>query len=224
MTERLSRDWTIRLKDFLDAGLIEAIPTDWQLLQGECEMAPYVVTPDSGDDARYYGAPMSHPVLRTPIVFGHIGWEHLRIGHGLHSSPLALFKHLTIVQHEGMPLYDIQLIQTVPDGLERFREYTQAVQDGKTAARRRERRLVDLVIPNAADYRRKFLEPDGWIDRAARFDYDPTPVFIRPEFASLITFLNYCLHAYPPHKESMVLTERVGHIARLMSQRFRDAA
>jgi|GEM_PF-1016298 len=224
MAERLTRDWNVRLADFINAGLIQEIPTSWQLLQGQAEMAPFVVMPDEGDNARYAGAPMSHPLLRTPLVFGHIGLEHLRVGHGLHSSPLALFKHLNIVQHEGMPVYDLQLVQTVPNGLERLREYTQAIEDAVTPARKAQSKLIDLVIPNAADYRRKFLQPGGWIDRAAAFDYDPVPGILRPEFATLVNFVNYCLVTFPANPEEMGPVEKVTHMAKLFSTRFRAAA
>ncbi len=223
MAERLTRDWTIRLAGFIDAGLIGEIPTDWQLLQGQLEMAPFVVLPDEGDSARYAGAPMSHPVLRTPLVFGHIGWEHLRVGHGLHSSPLALFKHLAIVQHEGMPVYDMQLVQTVPQGLERLRAHMQAIEDATTASRWAERALIDLVIPDASSYRRNFLAPGGWIDRAAAFDYEPVPAILRPEFATLVNFINYCLVTFAPTPEGLDPFTRMRHMARLFSTRFRAA-
>ena len=224
MREAPCRDWNIRLKVFRDAGLIHTIPTDWQLLQGQVEMAPFVVFPDSGDQARYEGAPMSHPVVRTPLVFAHVGWEHFRVGHGLQSSCRALLRHLNIVQHEGMPVFDLQLVQTHPNGLQQLRSYLAAVDEGATSARRAERRLVDLVIPDAASYRRKFLEPDGWIDRAARFDYDEAPAVLRKEFASLVNFVNYCADAFPPRPEDMGAWRNVAQLTRLFTTRFRSAA
>ena len=164
---------------------------------------------------------MSHPLLRTPLVLAHVGWEHFRIGHGLHSSPKALLRHLNIVQHEGMPVFDLQLVQTVPNGLERLRHYLSEVETAPTRMRRMERRWVDLVIPNAADYRRRFLEPGGWIDRAAQFDYDEPSDVLRHDFASLVKFVNYCVRAFPSHPSTRTTRENLLQLAQLFTTRFR---
>src|SRR4051794_24437412 len=104
MSAHLSRDPAVRLAVFVDAGLIERVPTTWQLLQGQIEMAPYVMLPDAGDRARYAGARLGHPLLRTPIVLREVGANHLRIGHGLHNPAEVLFRHLNFVLHSGMPV------------------------------------------------------------------------------------------------------------------------
>ncbi|MCA9519872.1 MAG: hypothetical protein KC609_02825, partial [Myxococcales bacterium] len=171
----LTRNLTERLKPFLERGLIRAIPTPWQLVQGSLEMAPYVVTPDAGDRSRYDGARFGHPLLRTPIVLAQIGIDHLQIGHGLFvRSAESYFKHLMFVYHEGMPTYDLQLVQTVPNGLERLRAFAEAIERGATPRARRQRKLIGWVIPEASRYRHEFLRNGGWIDRAERFDYPST--------------------------------------------------
>lgn len=194
-----SRDPKVRLQVFVDAGLLTRIPSRFQLLQGQFEMAPYVVTPDEGDNDRYAGAPLGHPLLRTPIVFTEIGLDHLRIGHGLHARPESVYRHLMFVFHEGMPTFDLQLVHSIPGGLAELRKYAQDIEDGATVRSRFQRARIDLIIPHASVYRQQFLAPGGWIDRAEAFDYpsveDIAP-FLRPEFMSLAGFAQYCADTF----------------------------
>lgn len=189
-----------RLAVFRDAGLIQTIPTEWQLFLGQLEMAPYVVMPDAGDDGRYAGAPLGHPLLRTPLVFSQIGWEHLRVGHGLHSSLVAILLHVAYVFHEGMPSFDLQLVQSHPGGLLALRRFLTDLDGSDDAFFRRHRKLIDLVVPNAAAYRAAFVVDGGFIDRAEAFDY-PTATdvaeFLRPEFTDLCRFVTYCAETFP---------------------------
>ena len=226
MAERLSRDPAVRLAVFVDRGLIETLPTTWQLVQGQLEMAPYVVLPDPGDGSRYDGTLLGNPILRTPLIVSQIGLDHFRVGHGLHTSREAQYKHLNFVSHEGFPTYDLQLIQTMPDGLERFRSYTREIQEGATRHRRRQRALVDLVIPDAEAYRESFLEDGGWIDRAVAFDYpseDEIEDFLRPEFSSLVHFMNHCARAYPARPGDTSLPGMPRHLTRLLLAKLGDA-
>lgn len=222
-----SRDYALRLAPFVERGLITRIPTPWQLFCGQVEMAPYVVMADDGDAARYAGTRLSHPLLRTPLVLSQIGRDQLRIGHGLHSTALGVFRHLSYVLHEGFPTYDMQLVQTHPDGLTRFRAHLEAVEAASTKAGARERRLVDLVVPDASAYRRRFLEPGGWLDRAASFDYpnpQTLPEFLRPDFASLTAFANYAAGTFPARARDTPLSRVPAQLARLASRRFTKAA
>jgi hypothetical protein len=130
------------------------------------------------------------------------------------------------VWHEGMPAYDLQLIQTVPDGLETFRRYVQDIDSGATPERARQRKRIDLIIPHASEYRRRFLEPGGWIDQAVALDYpgeEEVASFLRPEFMSLIRFSNYCASTFPRQPLDISLGRLPGHLAELVSRRFRSA-
>ncbi|MBL8786446.1 MAG: hypothetical protein JNJ59_16205 [Deltaproteobacteria bacterium] len=221
----VSKDLSVRLAPFLERGLIGGIPTTWQLLLGQLEMAPYVVLPDAGDKRRYDGAPLGHPLTRTPIVISQIGWEHFRVGHGLLSSPETLELHLAYVFHEGMPTFDLQLVQTHADGLGRLRTLLTEIETGSTARGRHHRRMIDLVIPRASDYRRQFLEDGGWIDRAARFDYpgpDETATFLRPEFTQLTTFIDYCLTQLPKSPREAPALEVAAQVFALATRRLRE--
>lgn len=196
----LSRDPFERVQIFVEHGLIPKLPTTWQLVQGQIEMGAYVALPDEGDNERYAGAPFGHPLLRTPIVLAEIGYDHTRIGHGLHAKAESVFRHLNFVFHDGMPEFDLQLLQTMPNGIEAFRAYTQAIEDGSSPKARKQRQRIDLILPRASAYRAQFLVPGGWLDRAAAFDYptaDDVTDFLRPEFTSLVRFMNHCASAYP---------------------------
>ena len=222
---RVDKDLATRLAPFLERGLITSLPTTWQLLCGQLEMAPYVVLPDAGDKSRYDGAACGHPMLRTPLILSQIGWEHLRIGHGLDTSLETLVLHLAYVFHEGMPIFDLQLIQTHPGGLERLRTTLAAIDASSDPFGAHHHRLSSLVIPDAAAYRRCFLAPGGWIDRAAAFDY-PAPesaaAFLRSEFTQLVTFIDYCQTTFPrsPRGESPWTIART--LADLGSRRLRE--
>jgi len=221
----VTKDLRIRLAPFIERGLIKGIPTTWQMLLGQLEMAPYVVMPDAGDNARYDGAPLGHPLLRTPLIVSQIGWEHFRVGHGLHSTIETLELHLAYVYHEGMPVFDLQLVQTHPDGLERLRQRLARIDEAADVISAHDQRLSGLVIPDARGYRRKFLEPGGWIDRAAAWDYPPlteAAAFLRPEFTTLTSFVDYCLSAFPASPSDESLTKTATRLADLGTRRFRE--
>lgn len=223
----VSHDLAARLRPFTERGLVTQVPTEWQLMLGQLEMAPYVVMPDAGDVRRYDGARLGHPLLRTPIVIAQIGWEHFRVGHGLHSSMEALERHLAYVFHEGMPVYDLQLVQTHAGGLGRLRAFLEQVDAAATPEHGRHRRLIDLIIPNARAYRAAFTAPGGWIDQAAAFDFpaaDATPTFLRPEFTSLVRFLEYCTQTFPPSARGEPPLQVLRTVAELATRRWRNAA
>lgn len=219
-------DLATRLAPFTERGLIPTLPTAWQLLCGQVEMAPYVVLPDAGDRGRYAGAPLGHPLLRQPVVLSQVGLDHFRVGHGLLVAPRAQRDHLAFVFHEGMPVYDLQVCQTHPRGLEQLRAHLEALDTPRTARARARHRLASLVIPDAASYPRRFLEPGGYIDRAAAFDYDgPAADFLRPEFTSLVSFMRYCAAAFEPApaRRDAAWWRRAGRLVSLGSRRFRAA-
>lgn len=208
-----------RLTPFMRQGLIRVAPTHWQITQGEMQMLPYVLTPDITDEGRYDGTPFGHPVLRQPIIFSQIGRDHLRTGSGLECKLESVMKHLHFTIHAGMPVFDLQVIQTHPGGLERFRCYSEQLQHSNETWARRTRALIDLIIPNAGDYREQFIELDGWIDRAGRFDYADAiadnPNF-PPEFTSFVHFMNFCADTFPAHVGDTPLAQLPGHLFRTL--------
>jgi hypothetical protein len=224
MSSTLSRDPETRLRVFLEAGLIQRVPTRWQLLQGQLEMLLYVILPDANDGARYAGAPLGNPLIRQPFLLAEIGIDHLRAGHGLDASLEGLIKHLNFVLHVDYPVYDLQLLQTVPGGLEALRRVTTEIDQPRTMERRRQQWLADSIVPDADRYRRRLVEEGGWIDRAAALDYPPDSdqsAYLRPEFSSLVGFMNYCAVRLPESPRETPPLALPGHLASLFLCRLR---
>lgn len=213
-----------RLRVFLDAGLLARVPTRWQLVQGTIEMTPFVLSADATAEKRYDGAILGHPVLRQPLIFGAVGLDHLRTGPALGARFASVCKHLHLTYHQGMPVFDLQLIQTHPDGLARFRARTEELIEGASPRARRLNALVAWILPRAADYYREFLGSDGWIARGERLDY-PTPEQagspLAPEHYSLVGFLEYCARVFPATPRELPLARQPAHLLRLAGRRFR---
>ncbi|HEX5058694.1 MAG TPA: hypothetical protein VFV99_05000, partial [Kofleriaceae bacterium] len=72
-----------RFSVFVDAGLLQRVPTRWQLLQGEIEMTPYVISTDATAEEGYRPHAFSHPLVRQLLIFSHVGRDHLRTGSAL---------------------------------------------------------------------------------------------------------------------------------------------
>lgn len=215
-----------RLAPFLARGLIRRVPTRWQLLQGTLEMTPYVLSSDATAEQRYAGTPFGHPILRQPLIFARVGLDHLRTGAALGAKLGSVCAHLHLTHHQGMPVFDLQVVQTHPDGLARLRARTEELLENQSARARRDNRLVALILPRAAEYYRQFLGADGWIARAERFDY-PTAqdegAALPEEFWSLTSFLEHCATTFPATSREWPWSRYPGHLARLATRRFRDS-
>ena len=181
-----------RLAPFLDAGMLDVVPSPAQIRQGELEMALYVISADATREDLYRNAPWGHPWIRQPFILSQVGPDHFQIGAGLGSSVDAICAHLHFTFHQGMPSWDLQLLQTHPGGLDRLRERVEGLLAPATPAQRRQAWLASRIVPDATAYHRQFLGERGWIARAERLDYpaaDSTD--LPPEFADLTAFLSY---------------------------------
>ncbi|MEW6776619.1 MAG: hypothetical protein AB1405_10025 [Bdellovibrionota bacterium] len=218
-------DLAKRLRVFTDAGLIQEIPTPWQIEQGELEMLLYVISTDATEEAQYKGAPFGHPVLRQPLIFSQVGRDHLRTGSGLENKFSSVCKHLFLTYHQGMPVFDLQLLQTYPEGLSGFRRFLDEMEENRTARARRLNRIAKLILPDPPAYHARFLGEKGWIARAEAFDYpaaEKEASNFPPEFFSLVGLLNYCAKAYPRERRDVPLARRPAHMAKLFTRRLRE--
>jgi hypothetical protein len=211
-----------RLRVFTDAGLLRRIPTPWQLRQGDWEMTPYVASTDATDESGY--TRLGHPVLRQSIIFWEVGLDHLATGSALGVKLASLCTHLELTYHQGMPVFDLQLVQTHENGLARLRAALEDIAAGATPLGRRRKRIMALILRDPEAYLGRFFGADGWLERAARFDY-ATPAEERsafpPEFFSLVGFLDYCATQFPAERSFSSL--RVpGHLLQLAGRRFRE--
>ena len=215
-------DLAARLAPFVDAGLIDRIPTNAQVRQGELAMLPYVISSDATHEWAYRGTPLGHPVVRQPVLFALIGRDHLETGTGLAARCESVVRHTHFTYHQGMPVWDLQVVQTHPGGLEAFRVETEALLSPRTLAHRARRALLGKILADPDAYLELFLGDDGYLARAARFDY-PEPAeedaAFPPEFFSLVRFINHCATAYPAE---VPLHEVPARAATVFSRRFRE--
>ena len=213
-----------RLRVFLDAGMLSDIPTPWQILQGTVEGMLFVVSSDAVLESRYRGAPFAHPFLRQPLLLLASGRDHARVGPAFDAKFESVCKHLYLTYHWGMPVFDLQVLQTHPDGLARFRARTEELLAGRTRWGRFMRRYQALILPRGDAYLREFLGEDGWIARAERLDY-PAPETetsnLPPEFFGLVDFLEHCLR-FPATRAGFAWYRVPGRLLYLMARRFRE--
>jgi hypothetical protein len=220
-----SHDLAVRLKTFLDAGLIRRLPTRWQLLQAEIQMTPYVVSTDATNERAYHGRPFGHPLLRQPLIFSLVGLDHVRTGSGLGARLQSLCTHLHLTYHQGMPVFDLQLIQTHPDGLATLRQQTEDLFTGGTRRARHTLRMASLIMAKPLAYYEQFLGGSGFITRAEDLDYpQPADVGSRfpPEFYSLVGLVNHAASAFPADRDALDWTRVPAHLAHLATRRFRE--
>ncbi|MCA9523974.1 MAG: hypothetical protein KC609_23555 [Myxococcales bacterium] len=211
-----------RLRVFCDAGLIPTLPTAWQIQQGELEMLPYVISTDATMEERYVGALLGHPWLRQPLIASQVGRDHFRTGSGLECRLESVCAHLHFTFHQGMPVFDLQLVQTHPDGLTRLRRQTEELIENRSAWAKRRNRLVGLILPRAAEYYADFLGPEGTIARAERFEYPSATeagVAFPDEFFSLVGFINHCATL---SSERPAWPQLPAHVLGLLGRRFRE--
>lgn len=205
-----------RLAVFIDGGLVTELPNRWQILQGELEMWPWVLSDDVTDEVRYAGAPLGHPILRQPLIFATVGLDHLAVGTGLSSALGSVCTHLHFTHHQGMPVWDLQLVQTHPGGLHELQRATEALISGNTRSDRSRLARLRWILPEPETYLERFLGSDGWIARADRLDYDD-PVELGlgmpPQFFSLSAFMRHCATAHPEHTPVSALPRRMLELA-----------
>lgn len=186
-----------RLAALRDRGLIRSAPTRWQLLFGGIDMLRFVIEPAARDYYAQKGISFGfHQLLRVlddPVS--------MIDPTGFLSERDTIIGHVMQVVHLN-PVYDLQLLQMFPDGLDALEAQVQAMVDG-THARAGS---IGAIIEDPG-YHARLLEyvrgyrsnpeaaPPVREEQTLRSD----PVFAAAErtFASLPGFIEYC-HKLPP--------------------------
>ena len=216
-----------RFSTFVDAGLLTRVPTRWQLLQGEIEMTPYVISTDATSEEGYRAHVPSHPLVRQLLIFAHVGRDHLRTGSALGAKLDSICAHLILTLHRGMPVFDLQVVQTHERGLERLRHAIEDTLAASTPVGKRRWKIVTTLLQDPVAYLEQFLGNDGWIARAARFDY-PSPTDesskFPPEFWSLVELARYCEETFPARPRDIPLAHMPRHLLHLASRRAREGS
>jgi hypothetical protein len=181
-----------RLRTLEEKGLIHQRPTRAQIFFGGLDMLRFVIEPAARDYYKQKGISFGfHQLLRVlddPVS--------MIDPTGFLSERDTIVGHVMQVVHLN-PVYDLQLIQMFPDGLEDFERQVQAMVDG-THPRRR---TISAIVEDP-DYHVRLL------DYVRRYRTDPnTPPLVREEqtlradphfaaaertFATLPGFIAYC--------------------------------
>jgi hypothetical protein len=210
-----------RLRVFTDAGILGAVPTRWQLLQAEIEMTPYVLSTDATAEEGYRRDVLAHPLVRQALILAHVGRDHLRTGCALGAHLESLCAHLILTFHRGMPVFDLQVIQTHPGGLDRL---AAAIDETRTAATALGRRRAAIARRLFRDPEAYFAQFADWIARAARFDYphstDEGSAF-PPEFFGLVPLAEYAAASFAPDRSDLAWVQYPRHVLALASRRYR---
>jgi len=212
-----------RLAPFLERGLLHDIPTAWQRWQGTLEMTPYVTSPDVTSEGSYRRHLLANPMIRQLFLIRLIGLDHFSTGSGLRIALASICKHLILTWHDGMPTYDLQIVQTHPGGLDELRRRLEGAVSPQRIEDAHIRRQALRLFPDPDAYFQLFLAEGGWIDRAASFDYPSAAVesgVMPEEFYSLVGFLNYCLD-YPQSPNEIGALAMPGHLFQLGTRRLR---
>ena len=185
-----------RLRRLEEGGLIDRRPAALQIFFGSLDMLRFVIEPAARDYYAQKGISFGfHQLLRVlddPVS--------MIDPTGFLSDRDTIIGHVMQVVHLN-PVYDLQLIQMFPDGLEDFERQVQAMVDG-THPRAR---TIGAIVEDP-DYHARLL------DYVRRFRADPaTPPPVRQEqtlrndphfaaaertFATLPGFIGYC-HTLP---------------------------
>jgi len=211
-----------RLAVFVDAGLLARVPTRWQLLQAEIEMTPYVISTDATAEEGYRDHLASHPLVRQLRIFAHVGRDHLRTGSALGAKLESICAHLILTFHRGMPVFDLQIIQTHDGGLARLRAAIEDTLAQATPLGRRRWDLTSTLLRDPRAYLEQFLGDAGFIARAAHFDYpapDTEGSKFPPEFWSLVELARYAATFPTAVRPTLPLD-----VARLATRRVREGS
>jgi len=181
-----------RLQTLQARGYIDRRPTRLQILFGGLDMLRFVIEPASRDYYRQKGISFGfHQLLRLlddPVS--------LLDPTGFLSDRDTIVGHVMQVVHLN-PVYDLQLIQMFPDGLEDFERQVQAMVDGTHPRARTIGAIVEDPAYHARllDYVRRFrLDPDTPPPVRAEQTLRADPSFAAAErqFATLPGFIAYC--------------------------------
>ena len=212
-----------RLGPFVARGILEAVPTRFQVLQGEFEMWPAVLSTEVTSE-EFYRRGLGHPWLRQPLIFSQIGLDHLRIGTGLRSSLQSVISHLHFTYHRGFPAWDLQVAQTHTGGLAELRSRTEELIAGRTRRAQLHRALIRRILIDPDAYHQQFLGEDGWICRAERFEYPlAADVGSLPEqYYSVVGFMNHAARSFPSRPRQVGVSRLPRWMLARATQRLRD--
>jgi hypothetical protein len=192
-----------RLHQLEEKGLIDRRPDPLQIFFGSLDMLRFVIEPAARDYYEQKGISFGfHQLLRIlddPVS--------MLDPTGFLSDRDTIVGHVMQVVHLN-PVYDLQLIQMFPDGLEDFERQVQAMVDGTHPRQRSIGAIVEDPSYHARllDYVRRFRRDPTTpppVRPAEALRSDPHYVAAERTFATLPGFIAYC-HRLPHDVTSLV--------------------
>ncbi len=193
-TLRLYADFTEierRIAALESKGYVKQRPSRAQIVFGSLDMLRFVIVPSSKDYYAQRGISFGfHQVLRfldDPVS--------IIDPTGLLSDRDTIMGHVMQVVHLN-PVYDLQLLEMFPDGLERFEREVEAMVDGTHPRAETIGAIVEdpgyhaRLLGYVRDFRESRSTPD--LVRPSRLRDDPSYVAAEATFATLPGFIDYC--------------------------------
>ena len=172
-----------RLGMFVDRGMLDALPSPWQLRVGWAAMLPIALSESERERERSRSTWLGQIPIRVPLQLAY-GPRQLVSALGLDLEARDLVRHLLCVYHEDAFLaYDLQLLQSHRGGLDLLEREAKRVVSGDNHLAPVLRRVVAWPGYHA-----------GLIElarAAARFEY-PDPLDLDRRFCSLVGFARFC--------------------------------
>lgn len=183
MGSSLDQHIAARLGFFVTHGLLERLPSAWQVRVGGAAMLPITLSESERERARSRSTWAGQIPFRVPIQLLYNPHQGLADS-GLGNPVAHVVRHLLSVYHEDAFLaYDLQLLQSHDGGLEALASAAQRVVDGRD-------RLASLLrrVVGWPGYHARLIELAA---AAERFEY-PDPLDLDRRFCSLIGFARFC--------------------------------
>lgn len=172
-----------RIGFFVRHGYLKRVPTPWQVKVGWFAMLPVTLSESDRERERSRSTLMGQVPIRVPLQILY-NPRQLFVDTGLTNRPEHIVRHVLSVYHEDAFLgYDLQVLQSHPNGLALLREEASKVVEGRTLWAPYLRRLVGWP-----GYHARLVE---LAEDAERFTY-PDPLDVDPRFASLVGFAEFC--------------------------------
>ncbi len=168
---------------FVAHGLLDALPSPWQVKVGLMAMLPVTLSESDRERDSSRRTWMGQIPIRVPLQILYSPRQALA-DTGLTLRADQLIRHMLSVYHEDAFLgYDLQLLHSHPGGLARLRQEARAVVQGQTRWAPFLTRLV-----GGAGYHEGLI---ALAEAAERFEY-PDPLDLDPRFISLVGFARFC--------------------------------
>ena len=189
--ERLEAMLDERFGFFVRKGLLRAVPSLWQTRVGCAAMLPVTLSESERERVRSRSTWLGQIPIRVPLQVLYSPHQ-IFADTGLFQPVSRIVKHLVSVYHEDAFLgYDLQLLQSHPDGLRCLAD--------EAARVARDTGWLSRGLRSLVGYPGYHLGLVGLAERASRDEY-PDTLDLDTRFVSLVGFGEFCLSLpdWPP--------------------------